>query len=273
MKSYSLLVFLGCFLGFFSLVTATSALNSSYFVKDHKSFEIEQDTRKEEKQDFSSFSFSTYDIPPPSICFKDNVFCHEKTIIKTNVEKEWEVISVPPVWSKNLTSQQFSEFYPELDSNKIINNWSNASDKWITQRILYERGLLDVFPTGLIGFLTEEAIIKLQYYKNIKETDEEKGIVVIGPKTINELNNLKKRMGNENFIPRTPLPAISLKDMDPFHQKRLVEIDKALKRNKYEDPSGDNAPELVIVKPKNNGNLLQFSGEVKIINNSENKQN
>jgi hypothetical protein len=247
---------------FFGTSLVFASFENSYFLYKEKEFEIELDTRTPSKN--KGFSFADYDIKAPDICKSSHIFCYEKTKIHTTINKEWEVVPVPPIWDKSLTPQQFAKFYPDLEEDKIINNWSPAKDKWITQRILYERGLLPVFPTGKIGFLTEEAIIKLQFFKGIEEIDQAKGVVIIGPQTIKELNKLKKRMEDETFVSRSPYPEINFADYSDFHQKRLLTIDKELKRRKYLEEKEQLVPKLPIIKPKNSDKRLQLSGEASI---------
>jgi hypothetical protein len=234
----------------------------SYTISAQKNFSIELDTRN--KGEKKSFSFADYDITAPSVCHQANVYCHEKTTIHTYIEKEWEIIPIPQIWDKTLTPQQFAQFYPDLPDTTPINDWSPSQQKWITQRILYERGLLDVFPTGKIGFKTEEAIIKLQYYKDIEEVDERLGIVIIGPKTIKELNALKSIMEEPEFISRSGLPPISSEDLTPFHKKRLEQINSEIVKRPLPPESEILVPQMGIVKPKNSGNMLKFSGEAYI---------
>jgi hypothetical protein len=252
---------------FFSGLAVYAALESeSYFISKEKNFQIEMNTRQEDTM--RSFSFAEYDIEAPSICRQANIYCHEKTIVTSHVTKEWEVIPVAAIWDPQLSPQDFANFYPNLPEDKIINDWSPSSQKWILQRILYERGLLEVFPTGKIGYLTEEAITKLQYYKNIEEVDELKGIVVIGPKTIKELNKLKTRMKSDDFISNSPMPLIPFENFSPFQQQRLLTINKALQRPlTFEEKQEVLVPSLGIVKPENSGNMLKFQGEAVIERN------
>lgn len=236
---------------------------NSYFIRKDKEVILELDTRNPNKD--ISFSFDDYDIAAPTVCQQANVFCEEKTYIKTYVEKEWEVTHVPQIWDKTLTAQQFSKYYPNLsEEDGVIHNWSDPKKKWIVQRILYERGLLGVFPTGKIGFMTEDAIARLQYYKGIEEIDYKKGIIIIGPKTIHELNKLKERMKNPDFVSRTPLPEIPFDHMTPFHQKRLGTIYEELRTREYIKNENTLVPQMGIMKPKDSGNLIQIQGEIKM---------
>ena len=262
MNKFTTIVSLSLVAGLFSGVVFANSFES-YFLKKEKELEITVDTR--DPEDSASFSFADYDIDAPAACRQANVFCHEKTIIKAHIEKEWEVIPVPAIWDEALTPQEFATFYPDLEEDQIINDWSNPTDKWITQRVLYERGLLDVFPTGKIGFKTEEAIADLQYFKGIEEIDEQKGIVVIGPQTIKELNKLKARMEDPNFVSRSPLPHIPNEERTAFHQKRISQISSELQRREALPVDTDPlAPQLPIIKPENNGNMIRFSGEATI---------
>lgn len=239
-------------------------LAQAYFIKDGKSFDIQLDTRKGEST--AAFSFADYDIKAPAVCSEPNVFCHEHTVIHSKLEKEWEVVEVPEISDKSLSAQQFATYYPDLDETKKISDGSPTSTKWIAQRILYERGLLSAFPTGKIGLQTEEAIIKLQHYKNIVEYDKNLKVTIIGPKTIKELNKLKAKMKDPNFASKSPLPNIPFKDFDPVHQERLLAMDKKYQQLAKQPPqkSETSNPNLSIVKPKNSGNVLKLFGEAKI---------
>lgn len=251
-------------IGLFFGVLAISD-KKSYFLYAEKDFQIELDTRipATSKQ---SFSFADYDIDAPEDCKKKNVVCQERTIIHTKVEKQWEVIAIAPLWDDSLNSKDFSTFYPDLDEDQIISNGSHPNDKWIVQKILYERGLLDVFPTGKIGFKTEEAIAKLQHYKGIEEIDEYKNIIVIGPKTIRELNKLKNRMKSDDFIPQSPMPTITLNDFTPFQQERLKTMNSIFKTlDRPSENSLSQRPHLNIIKPENSGDVLKFNGKVEIL--------
>lgn len=251
-------------LGFFSGVIAASQLGS-YFIHAEKEFEIELNTRDENREE-ASFSFAEYDIEAPAICGEANVFCHERTTITSQIKKEWEVVPVAQIWDPSLSPQDFANFYPDLNEDQIISDGSHPNDKWTVQKILHERGLLEVFPTGKIGFKTEEAITKLQHYKNIEEIDEEKGIVVIGPKTIKELNKLKDRMKSPEFTPNAPMPPLSLSDFPDFQQKRLQQINSELENREFIPSSSTPVfPSIGIVKPKNSGDLLKFSGKAEIL--------
>jgi hypothetical protein len=249
---------------FFSGVIAASKFES-YFIHAEKEFEIELDTRNENIEEVS-FSFAEYDIDAPAVCREANVFCHERTVITSQIKKEWEVVPVVQIWNPDLSPQDFANFYPDLPEDKIISNGSHPNDKWTAQKILYERGLLDVFPTGKIGFKTEEAITKLQHYKDIEEIDEDKGIVVIGPETIRELNKLKDRMKSPEFTPNAPMPPLSLSDFPEFQKKRLQQINSELeKRSLPVSSSSPVLPSIDIVKPENNGDLLKFRGKAEIL--------
>lgn len=270
-ESYSLFMFLqrllfilvGVFCFSCHVLFAESA--NSYFLYDQKNLGISLDTR--DKNGVAQFSFEEYDIPAPPVCKQENTVCHEKMTIKAHVEKEWEVVIVSPIWSKELTPQKFSEYYPNLPENKIITDGSSPQNKWIVQRILYERGLLDTFPTGKIGYKTEEAIAKFQYLKGIEEVDKKKKIIVIGPKTIKELNKLKEKMKDPSFISRLPLPATPTDKMTPFQQQRIAEIRKILVNEEKTGKTKNietTSQKLPHFPQTLNGDRLKFFGEAKI---------
>jgi len=240
-------------------------LAKTTYQKAEKNFKIEMDSRKSE--DVKNFKLSDYDIKAPNVCQNANVICHEKTSINTTLVKEWEIISVPSLSDKTLTPQEFGNYYPNLNPDQVITNSSKSQDKWIVQKILYERGLLNVFPTGKIGLQTEEAIIKLQHLKGFTEYDNKRKVVIIGPKTITALNDLKNRMKSPNYQ-KTGLPQISANEMSPEHQARSLEIQKAL-NTLPAVKANTKAPTPQINRPQNNGEVLKFSGEAQIQNTKE----
>lgn len=248
------------FMGIFSGAIFASQLPNKHLIKNTKDFAVELNTRTPEKNQL--FSLKDYDISAPTICQQSNVFCHEKLRIVSRIEKEWEVNYIPQIWDPELTAQDFANFYPNLPEDKIISDGSRPQDKWILQRILYERGLLDIFPTGKIGYLTEKAIIKLQHYKDIEEYDHNLGIAYIGPATARELNLLKERMKRSDFVSRSPLPPISINSLSNNHKLRLSTINTLLKTRKNPGDVNQVLPLIDIKNSNLKGNMLNLFGEI-----------
>lgn len=129
------------------------------------------------------------------------VTCNQETKIKVDVETIWTITEANPIHSSALTPEEFAINYPNIQETNILTNESSEEDKLVAQRILYERGMLSIPPTGFLGHLTQMGITHLQ---NIKQIYDEPGR--IGSKTIKELNALKNRMKEENYIEKNYLP-------------------------------------------------------------------
>lgn len=194
--------------------------------------------------------FSDYNIPAPEECNEPNIACHETAKIQITTTKQWKIYRTKTIDSPDLTSHDFAKKYPNLNENaESIDNTSPPEQKWILQRMLYERGLLPVFPTGNVGYETEKAIIKFQHIKGINEWDKRKGIVEIGPQTVKALNDLKERMKDPQYLEKRPLPVVKLNDLDDYHRLRYGDIlRRQVRAERIESP--DTSDEVEIVKPR-----------------------
>ncbi len=143
------------------------------------------------------------DSAVPEICKKRalGTTCSQATQIKVEVNTIWTIIEAAPIDSESLTTTEFAKNYPNISETGELTNDSSEEDKLIAQKILYERGMLALPPTGFLGHLTKMAVTHLQNVKNIYDEPNR-----IGPKTIKELNDLKKRMEEDGYVENNPLP-------------------------------------------------------------------
>ncbi|MEA3304231.1 MAG: hypothetical protein U9Q15_00420 [Patescibacteria group bacterium] len=256
MKRFYIGIAIGCLVGAgFSQASAIADIVDT--ITKTKVYEIDMDTRITRENTY--IDFDDYNIDPPLECSQPNFACDEYSHIKIITTKTWNVKKTEKINSSSLTTSDFAKYYPNLPDIQEINNLSDPDQKWIVQRILYERGLLPVFPTGNIGYETEKAIIKLQHIKGFEEFDPKRGISYIGPQTIKELNGLKDRMQDPEYIPNHPLPVVRMDDLGNNHKKRYQDITNRQISSGYM-PNYDTSNQVEIVKPHS----LRFSGGAKI---------
>ena len=134
--------------------------------------------------------------------------------------RTWKIKTLPTLSSHELTSTDFAKYYPDLPSGSTISNKSPINERYTVQQILYQRGLLPVFPTGAFGIETEKAILRFQFLKNIKEQEKKTQKFIIGPKTVDALNQLKQKMKDPEYLKKTPLPATN--DLTGDYEKRMT---------------------------------------------------
>lgn len=268
---FIILIFTISIFKIFVIALATDT-NNKYIYKENNIIEFTKDYHiyldsEKSKEKIVNIDFDNYNINPPKECLQKMSVCEETTDIHIITKKTWRVIRLDNISSKKLDPVLFAKYYPNIKSKNIINDGSPLQDKLITQRILYDRGLLNIEPTGKIGWLTEIAIMKLQHLKGIKEYDEKKGIVYIGPKTIKELNALKDRMKDPNYLKNNPLPNINVNDFDENFKKRLNEIQNMINKTSPNQnelyKNAINSSNVVIppIKPE----YLKFEGRAKIL--------
>jgi len=215
--------FLFSFLGFYTYSQVFSG--NSYVIEKERVYELDAEASEEELQ--RSISFASDDISSPEVCQEPQVFCSESTKITVKTAKTWSIIELPAITSLGLQPEEFAQYYPNLDPVSRITDGSPPQQKLILQRILYDRGLLPVAPTGKIGYETEKAIIKLQHIKGIvDEFDGINKVTIIGPQTINELNALKKRMQNKGYLEEKPLSIVIPQELPSSAQERLARIEE-----------------------------------------------
>jgi aminopeptidase N len=126
---------------------------------------------------------------------------------------------------------------------------------------LYERWILASKPTGKIGYLTEQAIMKLQCVKWFKEYDKTNGIFVIWPKTIEEINKIKNKMKKQGYIKKTFFPNVDLQKCWETFQTRNKLLNKLI----VNPPSRANNKYLNHIDPNYS---INPEGEIKIIKNT-----
>lgn len=226
-----------------------------------ETFSISLDSRDVD-QTRQSIDLNDFNYPAPEICDKPEVACFETSNITINVVKTWEIAEISEITSEELTPDVFALYYPDVPSVPWEELREDPESIMIIQRTLYERGLLDVLPTGQYGYLTEEAIIKLQSLKDISEIDYTAGQVIVGTETTEALNSLKRRMAEPFYLDQNPLPSDYSEIVPTVHKRRLDEIDTALK-------SFRPTPEQKETVNKNKENAKNISPEVEALNGSQ----
>jgi len=152
-------------------------------------------------------NLSDMSIDVPVECKSD--FCYEESSVVVKVKKIWKPLTTI-VNSDSLKSWEFAKEFSNLAEDQTIDNKSPVYDRVVLQKILYDRWLLWTKPTGKIWYLTELAVMKLQCIKWFSEYNSSKSIFEIWHKTIVELNKLKERMKNPDYLSDSKLPEIEL---------------------------------------------------------------
>jgi hypothetical protein len=190
-------------------------------------------------------------------------YCTQKTDIKVEVNTTWTITEASAIDSAHLSSDEFSEYYPGIQETIKVDNDSPEEDKLVVQRILYERGMLPVAPTGFIGHLTMMGITHLQQLKHIYS--EPNGI---GPRTIEELNNLKDRMADPEYLEANPLPPPNPYEFAPVLSD--VYVDHAGKVDMIIDHPGFYSPaKTVIPIDESPVPFINYVGEIRIVPQTE----
>lgn len=179
----------------------TALSTNSWQVKSTQVFETKANSNEELSENVLKIVEDEKNIPEQCRKRRFGTTCSQETQIKVVVETTWTIIEAEPIDSKTLTTQEFATSYPDIQEPNTLTNESNNEDKLVAQRILYERGMLSVPPTGFLGHLTMMAITHLQNLKFIYDEPNR-----IGPRTISELNNLKNRMEEDGYLEKNPLP-------------------------------------------------------------------
>ncbi len=152
-----------------------------------------------------NINLADMDFSDPKECQTD--FCYKQSQITVTVKKIWKPMTTL-INKESLNSRDFAKTFPNISEKQLLNNNSPVYDRFILQKVLYERWLLDSKPTWKIWYLTEQAIMALQCIKWIKEYDESKWMFVIWPKTIAEINKIKEKMKDSNYLKKTRFPNI-----------------------------------------------------------------
>jgi hypothetical protein len=253
-----LFVFLIFFLCFFVFVNADCFQNEMWFYEctQQRNITLDEVVWQELDLDEMVLDLSEIDIDSPQQCETD--FCYEESDITVVVKKVWKPLT-SIINSDSLSSWQFAQEFPDIKEENILDNKSSVYDRVVLQKILYDRWLLGVEPTGKIGYLTELAIMKLQCIKWFSEYNPEKTIFEIWSQTIWELNSLKERMKDSNYLVSTELPNIELEDCGPTFVSRYNAISNLMQNppswanNNYNnmitpDTSLDREGEVIIKK-------------------------
>lgn len=202
----------------------------------------------------ANINLTDMDFTDPKECETD--FCYKKIQITVTVKKTWKPM-VSVINDDALKSWDFAKDFPNISEKKLLNNSSPVYDRLILQKVLYDRWLLDSKPTGKIWYLTEQAIMKLQCIKWLKEYNESSWIFVIWPKTIIEINKIKDKMKESNYIKKTRLPNVDFVKCWEDFQNRNEDLNTLL----WNPPSWANNDYSNAISPNY---FLKPEGEVKI---------
>jgi len=237
-------------------------------IQKESTYQIHLDSTDPETN-MQKINFDAANIEPPAQCKDPLMICDEESVVNIHTVKTWKLRKVRQLNDPLLSPDEFAKKYPNLKDNvKEINDGSPPDQKFIAQRILYERGLLRRLPTGKIGYETEQAVIKFQHLKGFAEYDAARQITYIGPRTIKELNALKDRLQDPNYLKEKPLPEVGEKDLGEPHLSRMQKINQLVEKPEADDSKRSDFPgsagNVEIQKPQNNGSVVQFQGEAVI---------
>lgn len=271
MKSFLSALLLSLFLLPVDIVFATKNVNGYLYQNDGTIEYTKQNNiylkSNANSSDQAQIDFSNYNVEPPSECYDKQIVCEENTEITVITKKTWKPVTVQKITDSHLTAESFAKYFPALPENKSLSGGSPLAPRLVAQRILYERGLLSRVPTGKMGYETELAILKLQCLKGINEFDAKRQVVLIGPKTVKELNQLKESMKDPEYLKSHLLPPVDLSKCSQPLQKRAVQLAAAQQKAEAAAPVAGRqktAPVSTIdalpLKPQ----FLKLEGEVLI---------
>ncbi len=232
---------------------------NSWQVTHTQSFETYANSNEETTENILKIVGNDENIPEECQRRSFGIICSQETKIKVDVENIWTITEAASIHSPVLAPEEFATSYPGIQETNTLTNESSEEDKLVAQRILYERGLLSVPPTGFLGHLTKIGITYLQDIKQIYDEPDH-----IGPKTINELNALKERMEEENYIEKNPLPSLNPINLSPVlqsvYQNHASKIN-LIQNNPgfYETTQMQNSVDSTPVP------FINYSGEIKIL--------
>jgi hypothetical protein len=72
----------------------------------------------------------------PKECDKD--FCFKETQVTITIKKVWKPMNMI-INDEKLKSRDFAKNFPNIVENKLLNNSSPVYDRYILQKVLYER--------------------------------------------------------------------------------------------------------------------------------------
>ena len=202
----------------------------------------------------TNINLADMDFSDPKEC--KNNFCYKEIQITVTVKKLWKPIIVV-INDESLKSWDFAKDFQNISEKKLLNNNSSIIDRLVLQKVLYERWLLDSKPTWKIWYLTEQAVMKLQCIKWLKEYNESSWIFIIWSKTISEVNKIKDKMEDPNYLKNTRFPNIDFAKCWEDFKERDEDLDVLL----WNPPSWANNSYSSIINPNYS---LTPEGEVKI---------
>jgi hypothetical protein len=243
--------------------SASAAVLSSRL--ESKTVSIELDATSDET--VQEVNLSDYQIAPPEECNEPNITCTERTRVVVNIEKTWDITTFEPIDSADLTASEFALYYPRIEAEEVTRT-SPVSDILLLQRALYDRGLLDVLPTGRFAAKTERAIMHFQQIKQIDEMED--GRMIAGPQTLKELNAMVDRMMDPEYLLITTPPAFDPSLLSDRQRIRNAEIERffaAVRRGTFHPglwPVDQNGVEVLLEGEEGSIGTLLIDGFVRI---------
>ncbi len=215
------------FIAFLWLVYGQYIYNNQWFreYSQTKNILVNQSTDKTVLPKEMNVNLLDMDVADPKQCETD--FCYKEVEVSVTVKKTWKPMTAV-VNDESLKSSDFAKQFLNISQKKIVNNNSPVYDRIVLQKVLYDRGLLGSKPTWKLWYLTEQAIMKLQCMKWFQEYDTWNSMFIIWPKTIAEINKIKDKMKNPNYLKKTPLPNIDLSKCWSIFQQRNIELGNLL---------------------------------------------
>jgi len=89
-----------------------------------------------DKIDNNSINISDMNFDEPKEC--ENEFCFKETYVTITVKKTRKPISIV-INNENLKPRDFAKNFPNISEKKLLNNNSPIYDRYILQKVLYER--------------------------------------------------------------------------------------------------------------------------------------
>lgn len=187
---------------------------------EQKTIEIELNSTSDDLT--KEIDLRQYSIPMPEECNLPNVSCKEATKVHMKITKTWDITTVYELDDERLTAVDYSLYYPDIETDEPIKRNSDPKQVKLLQKALYERGLLPVAPTGRYGAYTELAIIHFNAIKGLGECDA--NAVNASLATIAEINAMKSRMADPNYLTSTSPPPLNVENLCEPLQVRVAEL-------------------------------------------------
>jgi len=231
----------------YSFVSATCAYSDIWFYECTENRDIALSENIWWSTTLSEISLDVWkiDMPPPKECLTPE-YCYEETSMVVVIRKTWKPV-LAVINNEAMPPSEFAEKFRDVQSTGILTNDSPLLDKVIFQKTLFNRWLIDKV-TGKFWYLTELAVMKLQCIKWFVEYNETKTMFEVWPLTIKEVNNLKDRMKEEEYLAKTKLPDIDIKKCGKEFSQRETAIERLMQdppsrasisypRKAFSDPS------------------------------------